>query len=309
MTDVERSGAPGSLEIERLAQLCVHQARWYRQMAPSYPLQNYTKDAADFDAIATLLRSHTAALPSGTGEADALAALNRVETWVICKALDVPHDGSCIADVATVMKDRSDTMDGQSFTDPTYATFRPFFGALNIGGVHNPTDATRTSDHLFASPDNAIERKRLVEITLEKVTAALVLAGIGSQSTADKKRMRELFQECFGTPAWSEIETLRLPRLQEGLAAMRLALGQTVPALEPDEIDAIRDLTHRANELGVLTKQDRAKLLADVISGDPKAIREKVEEIRLAVEKSKLAPVGIADPDFSKDLGAPALPF
>lgn len=128
--------------------------------------------------------------------------------------------------VATIVKDRSDTMDGQQFTDPTYETFAPFFGALNIGGAHHPTDATRTSDHLFKSPDNAIDRKRQVEITLEKIRDAFTLADIGARSESDKKRMKELLQSSFGTTAWSEIEDMKLEGLQAGLELLRASLKQ-----------------------------------------------------------------------------------
>lgn len=137
--------------------------------------------------------------------------------------------------IATVVKDRSDMLDGQSFADPTYETFLPFFEAINIGGEHKPTDATRTSDHLFQTPDNAIERKRQVEITLEKIRDAFILGDIGGRSDADKKRMKELLQASFGTTAWSEVEGQRLEDLRSGLQLLRTALGQNGETTEAEE--------------------------------------------------------------------------
>lgn len=139
------------------------------------------------------------------------------------------RDGSGYDHVATVMKDRSDTMDGQSFNDPTFETFRPFFNALNLGGVHAPTDASRTSDHMFATPDNAIERRITREIVLEKIKDCFVLAGIGTQSVADKRKMKEMLELCFGTTAWSEVEQIRLENLQQGLVELRKMLKQDNP--------------------------------------------------------------------------------
>lgn len=130
--------------------------------------------------------------------------------------------------VATVVKDRSDTMDGQQITDPSFADFSPFFNALNIGGEHHPTDVQSTSDDLFQSPDNAIERKRHVAIALEKIKDAFVFADIGTRRDEDKKRMKELLAQCFGTSAWSEIEDMALEGLQRGLGQLRVELGQEV---------------------------------------------------------------------------------
>ena len=137
------------------------------------------------------------------------------------------NGGSGWLHVASVVKDRADMLDGQEFHDPTFETFRPHFDFLNLGGRHHPTDTEHDSQGMFNTPDNAIERKRRVDITLEKIKDAFVFADIGTAKAADKKRMKELLTEHFGTSAWSEIETLRLKDLQDGLATLRDALGQT----------------------------------------------------------------------------------
>jgi len=186
--------------------------------------------------------------------------------------------------VATIVKDRSDMMDGQSFADPTYETFAPFFSAINIGGEHKPTDASRNSDHMFSTPDNAIERKRQVEITLEKVKDAFILADIGTQSQADKKRMRELLLECFGTSAWTEIEGQYLQDLQSGLVALRKRLGHDAEEMEDDELDAIGDLMKNAAEAGLISKEDAAKHFALVLDKRYDELRRIRDEI---VEKMK----------------------
>lgn len=184
--------------------------------------------------------------------------------------------------VAHVVKDRSDRLDGQSFPDPTFATFAPFFAALNIGGRHQPTDASRTSEHLFETPDNAIERKRQVEITLEKVKDAFVLADIGTRSDADKKRMKELLGKCFGTTAWSEIEGQRLEDLQRGLTALRVELGQSAPPLTEDEIDELRSLVFDATTAGLIEQKAGAALLDAAVNGEWAHVR--AERDRLTAE-------------------------
>ncbi len=153
--------------------------------------------------------------------------------------------------IATIVKDRSDQLDGQSFPDPTFGTFMPFFRMLNIGGEHNPTDATRTSDHLFETPDNAIERKHQVEITLEKIKDAFILADIGSQSKEDKKRMKELLYHAFSTTAWSEVEGMKLEDLRAGLTHIRRALQQ-----EDDLAPALEESVEREQEKRAPARKD-----------------------------------------------------
>ena len=138
--------------------------------------------------------------------------------------------------VAVVIKDRADLLDGQEFTDPGYEAFRPHFEFLNIGGVHNPTDTETDSQGMFKSPDNAIERKRAVEIVLEKIRKAFVLADINSRTAAGKKLALELLERHFGTTAWSEIEGMRLEELKEGLAGLCDEIGQRQESGELAEV-------------------------------------------------------------------------
>lgn len=207
------------------------------------------------------------------------------------------RDGSGYDHVATVMKDRSDQMDGKSFPDPTFETFAPFFSALNIGGEHKPTDATRTSQHLFATPDNAIERKRQVEITLEKIQGAFILADIGTQSTADKKRMRELLKKCFGTESWKEVEGQRLEDLRLGLTALRIALGQEMDPVEPmseDEVNNLNDVIAKAIDAGLVTKETAGRAFAALLEEDWKELRLIREAVLEKMGVHALQPVGAA---------------
>lgn len=188
---------------------------------------------------------------------------------------------------AYVVKDRSDKLDGQKFANPTYETFAPFFNALNIGGVHQPTDASRTSDHMFRTPDNAIERKRQVEITLEKIKDAFILADIGARSDSDKKRMKELLDQCFGSTAWSEVEGMRLEDLQGGLTDLRIALGQQEPAMSEDNINEFSLLVHDCKRAGVLPADEAKRLLSAVVAGEWGEIRKASDELAEKLAEAK----------------------
>lgn len=195
-----------------------------------------------------------------------------------------PKRGGGFDHVAVVVKDRSDQMDGQEFVNPTFATFAPFFGAINIGGEHKPTDASRTSEHLFTTPDNAIERKRQVESTLEKVKDAFILADIGTQSKDDKKRMVELLLKCFGTSAWTEIQGQRLEDLQAGLAALRMELGQELAPVDPltdEEQDEFQLMVNQAVKAGLIPPDTTGRAFKALLEKDwreARLIRDAVRE-------------------------------
>lgn len=136
------------------------------------------------------------------------------------------RDGNGWLHTATVVKDRADMLDGQQFSNPTFDSFLPHFEFLNIGGRHHPTDTSRDSQGMFDTPDNAIDRKRAVEATIEKIENSLALADVSSRSASGKKRMIQLLTTHFGTSAWSEIKDMRLESLQQGLTTLRSELKQ-----------------------------------------------------------------------------------
>lgn len=185
--------------------------------------------------------------------------------------------------IATVVKDRSDTMDGQMFDDPTYETFLPFFGAINIGGEHHPTDASETSVGMFATPDNAIERKRRVEIALDKIKEAFVLADCAGTSKDDKKKQTLTLIEAFDTSSWTAIQNMRLEDLEAGLTVVRQLLGLDATPLSEDEIDALSTLVDDATKAGHLSADESAEAFAWILSGDwgnLRALRDRIEAMK-----------------------------
>lgn len=133
--------------------------------------------------------------------------------------------------LATILKDRTDLMNGQQIVNPTFESFAPVIGFLNVGGHHVGVDNTRSSEDLFDSPESRSERKRKVEITLEIITDTLVEGGIAGTSKADKEAQIKHLKDAFGTSSWTAIKGMRLEDLQEGLRVLRGALGlATEPA-------------------------------------------------------------------------------
>ena len=126
--------------------------------------------------------------------------------------------------VAIVVKDRADKMDGVEINHATYEDFLPHFDVLNLEGKHHPTDTKSDSRGMFTRPDHSIERKRQVEITLEKIQDEFILASINSRTEKGKRHMKELLKRHFRTTAWSEIRTMLLEDLVDGLTTLRMEL-------------------------------------------------------------------------------------
>jgi hypothetical protein len=124
-----------------------------------------------------------------------------------------------------VLKDRTNLMNGDTIDNPTFESFAPVIGFLNLGGEHVGVGAShRTSADLFDSPDSLYERKKQVEITLELIQNALIEGGIGGTGKAEKAAQVQQMKLAFGTSSWSAVQDMRLADMQKGLATLRISL-------------------------------------------------------------------------------------
>ena len=109
------------------------------------------------------------------------------------------------------MKDRSGTIDGKTFNNPTYKDFKPvleYILSVPVGEVKGTTDPTNLapSDEY---PAKKIEREK----ALEKIWAVFDQLGLSAQSAADKKLKIDLFEIVFGTTSKTEVEGKKLNEL------------------------------------------------------------------------------------------------
>jgi hypothetical protein len=145
-----------------------------------------------------------------------------------------------------VLKDRNDVMDGHEVDEPTYASFAPVIQLLNLGGEHLGIDSTRNSEDMFESPDRSVtQRIRQVEIVLEEIKAAMVEGNVAGTSKDDKLAQVRLLKSCFGTPAWTAIEGMKLEDLRRGLEQLKSELGLSPPARTAEDEAADRELAER----------------------------------------------------------------
>lgn len=148
-----------------------------------------------------------------------------------------PQTGSKWIHRAYVLKDRTDTLNGQTFDYPTFADFKPHFDALNIGGEHLGVDTTRTSEDRFTiegKPKWKADKDR-AEIALEEIKAE-VDRYFPSNSAIEKKAKINLSQKVFGTASGKALEGMSYMVLENGLKRIRDIL--TVPENTPENIAA-----------------------------------------------------------------------
>jgi hypothetical protein len=113
---------------------------------------------------------------------------------------------------AFVMKDRSTTIDGKTFVNPTYKDFKPvvdFLKTVPLGSLAGATD-TRNLAPSDVSPAKRQERDE----ALESIQASFDQLGLSTGAT-DKKLKIDLWEMVFLTNSKSKVENMSLDRLKK----------------------------------------------------------------------------------------------
>jgi len=122
---------------------------------------------------------------------------------------------------ATVLKDRSDIMDGKVFYNPSYADFAEHWNSINIGGEHKPLEAG-DSQGLFNKeglPQWKVERTR-AEIALEEIKAEVDKFLPGATAKEKQAKIR-LSEKVFGTASGKALEGMSYMILEDGLRRIK----------------------------------------------------------------------------------------
>lgn len=117
---------------------------------------------------------------------------------------------------ATVLKDRSTTIDGKTFKNPSYADFSSTIEVM----LANPTDNVEVQPEgnaalLFKTEDEKWEWRRNHDKALEELEAFLVSVAPG-QSSNEKKFKVDILYQTFGTASWTAIKELKTEDIVEG---------------------------------------------------------------------------------------------
>jgi hypothetical protein len=155
---------------------------------------------------------------------------------------------------ATVLKDRSMSIDGKEFINPTFKDFLPHIQHLNLGGTQLGVDVSRTSESAIPA-DERDNRRTQRKIVLDEVESLLVSHYPG-QSAADKKAKADLLQTYWNTRSWTEMEqVMPLERLRSGYNGLHLELegtpsrydtgtrqnGETEAPTQPKQAETVMD--------------------------------------------------------------------
>jgi len=136
-------------------------------------------------------------------------------------------DGKGFKNRCYVIKDRTDTMNGQVIDSPTFDSFKTVVAYLNIGGVHHGVDTERNSEEMFDDPDKSFAKEREArEIALEELKQEFILNDLNGTSTPIVKRRTELLIQAFGTSAWSAIQGMRSNAIRDGIVQIRRIIGE-----------------------------------------------------------------------------------
>ena len=151
--------------------------------------------------------------------------------------------------VAYVLKDRSDSINGKSFDMPKYKNFRPiikFLQGLPVGEV-----SQESINKNFAPGDDReyFERKQKQKIELEKIAAVFDKNGLGdARAKADKQLKALIIEKVFKTTSQTEINKMsytelnhRKEELQELFKALKDVeyKAEFVQSYEPDDLEKL----------------------------------------------------------------------
>lgn len=119
---------------------------------------------------------------------------------------------------ATIIKDRTTTIDGKTFKNPSYKEFEPAVNIMLDGQVKDV--------HSAETPDTFEEReydnsRTYRQIELENIEGALVQLFPG-QSKEEKKLKVDVLERLFMTRSWKEIEITALNKLKEANSVLNI---------------------------------------------------------------------------------------
>lgn len=136
-----------------------------------------------------------------------------------------------VVNVATVIKDRFDVINGETFEMPTGEAFLPYLERLKPGGDTPVSTDLRTSETLNEGPTAFEREKKERAILCDEIEAELVSAWPG-QSAEAKKMKVDTIKSALGTGSWNAVQTMPVSKLRPGLERVREKVNEWKQQLE-----------------------------------------------------------------------------
>lgn len=112
--------------------------------------------------------------------------------------------------IAYVLKDRSDTINGKVFNMPKFRNFRPvvrFIQGLPVGEI---AEETYSENFTPGSDKEYFEKQTKRKIEIEKIESIFEINGLGSPRSAEDKKIKTMIiEKIFGTASKTEIEKMQ----------------------------------------------------------------------------------------------------
>ena len=153
------------------------------------------------------------------------------------------HEENKVINVASIQKDRSDTINGKSFRMPTFEHFKPHFDFINLGGDHFDSMNKKNSESIYPEADESgfdVELKRRT-ILCEEIQE-LIKKHHPSQSVEDKQAKAALLEKFFETRSWTAVESMRAENLKQRFEALKKHFDAKESGVDVETGEVLEDI-------------------------------------------------------------------
>lgn len=136
------------------------------------------------------------------------------------KQMDLLGEKKTVKRQATIIKDRTDQIDGLQFINPTFESFAPAIRVLLDGTLRTQTEAP-IQDKFESIEDKSNENRRRKDALVSEIGGLFNLIGLGT-SNDDKKLKAAILNKIFGHTDMAMIEAkARLKELENGMVVLK----------------------------------------------------------------------------------------
>lgn len=135
------------------------------------------------------------------------------------KNLDLLGDKKQVWRNATVIKDRTNTVDGKTFKNPTFADFEPAINRLLDGTVKESNTAV-IRDKFDDADANIMKNKREREAGIAEVEGTFNLMGLGA-AVKDKQFKAATLKKIFGVVGIELLDKVPVAELKDGIEILK----------------------------------------------------------------------------------------
>lgn len=121
---------------------------------------------------------------------------------------------------ATILKDRSQLLDGQTFRNPTYQMLAPMFEYLLSDEPIAPNVVEGNPTNIFGDDENTRAFFKRRDVALEELDGLLTRA-LPGQKAEEKQARTQCLVDTYGTASKTKIEGLRPEDIEAGLPLVR----------------------------------------------------------------------------------------